>query len=211
MSATLRGPATVYYVTNYNFHSDFDRDRERFLGRLQEIAIRCSISALPIDPVSFSNKADEHPEVKRHLISALSQMDGYAISLSPAGIAVFPFACHDVYKIDQPASALMTFNILASHVAAPIVESLYGLQDLIHLSPKEVTSENYLLENKNLWMGSEYLDVKPQIVLGPNGDKPDFFLETSSHVWEALEIKLPQSSRFLYSIDGNRVVLRARR
>ena len=203
---------SFYYVTNKDFGPEFNRDEGRFLTELGQIEEEFGARILPIGPTGFANKIEEYPLVDT-LIDAMSPLDGFAISITPSRISVFPFVPFDLFVKSSPLKQTFTFNMPFSPMAASVSEALFGLQDLINLSPKESEIESFLLTNKDLLFTDKYIDVKPQVVIGPRGERPDFFLETQQGTWEALEIKLPKAvfkvspndfgcvelSRYLYS------------
>lgn len=198
----------VWYISNKIYTDEFRKNKNGFLSRVKDIEESTGLRAAIQDPIQLAEIAQKNPDLFAKLCDILCHMDGYGISLSPSGISVLPFLTCDAYRMSNPSTQVLVCHTSLCGIASPVVEALYDLQEIVEHSPKEERIDAFFRDHPNLLLEPDYRDLRTQIVLGPNGDRPDFFLETHSGVWEVLEIKRPIKASRLFTGGDTQVVLR---
>lgn len=199
----------MYYIPNKNYKNYLSVDRNRSDECISEVlrVARSSIGldVYPIDPLSFARVMANKPKYIQSLATSITDNDGIAISISPSGLSVFPYLTCDVFDSNIQHNANYTFNINHSWAVTKDIDTLLELQDIIRINPEEKLIEYFLADHPDILLRGEYIDFRTQVSIGPDGERPDFFLETSDEFWELLELKRPIENARLYRIQGNTI------
>ena len=166
--------ASNYYFTSRPFLPKYRKDGASILARYSEIVMAAlgREDILPINVFSLAEHADA--EVRRIILRAATQLDGFAVSVSPTSVEILPYVTCDALSTTVPAPSTFRFNVSVAALVSPVVQALYGLQDLIEVSPQESKIEAYLIEHPEILLRDDYVDIKPQVTISPSGDRPEW-------------------------------------